>query len=582
MCGRGQQTFVVIVVAILAISLRAQSLLKAKTATSEIPQQASSNQRNVRAQELFNQAATLIKENHYSEAASLLRTAVKLAPDQASIHHYLGYALWKLDQWNNAEAEFEKAHHLDPRNPYTCYFLARIAGSLNHPDQSIEYYQAVLRLGPAIYDTNQRLGQAYLDRGELAKARVRIEAALKQTPWNGSLYYQLGRIDQSEHHLAQAQQEFAAANRLQHVNQAEIQRLLELYVAVQKRQTPQIQALLGTFLNETAADPEILNSVGVSLGRGGLYSAAVEPLERAVALAPDSFESNYNLGLTLFKLGRTQDAESSLKKALALQPQSPEANRLLAVLDVEENRNTEAISRLQVANQASPGDERVLALLGEQYLAGHYVNDAIPCFTQAIKLQPEDPALRYLLIEAYQEKDDFQDALTAAHDAIQQFPNAPRAVYEVGHQLANLGHYHQARLYAEKAIQMDSTMVDAYNLLGDIESRSGQYEAAIKTFTRARALNPKDRMALSGIGENLIRLGRLNDAVSELNQAIAAEPEDSDLYFNLIQAYMRLGQRQKATQAEAAFQKFHALEVAQRNARAPRSFSPSTTASELR
>ena len=187
-----------------------------------------------------------------------------------------------------------------------------------------------------------------------------------------------------------------------------------------------------------------------------------------------------------------------------------------------------------------------------------------------------------MLVEAYQEKNDFQNALIAAQDAAQQFPNAPRAVYEVGQQLANLGHYQQARPYAEKALQMDSTMVDAYNLLGDIESRSGQYDAAVKTFTSAKALNPKDRMALGGIGENLIRLGRLQDAVSELNQAIAAEPEDSDLYFNLIQAYMRLGQRQKAAQAEAAFQKFHAREVAQRNAQAPRSFSSSSAATVLR
>ena len=354
-CGC-QQIFAVVVATFLTIPLLArESPLKTQTADSEIPQRASSNQRNERSQELFNQAAALIKENRYSEAASLLRTAAKLAPDQANVHHYLGYALWKLDRWNDAETEFEEAHRLDPRNPYTCYFLARIAGSLDHLDQSIEYYQAVLRLGPPIYDTNQRLGQAYLDRGELAKARVRIEAALKQTPWNGSLYYQLGRIDQSEHHLAQAKQEFAAANRLQHVNHSDIQRLLELYVAVQKRQTAQIQALRGAFLNQTAPDPEILDSVGVSLGRGGLYNDAVEPLERAVALAPDSFESNYNLGLTLLKLGRAQDAESSLNKALVLQPQSPEVNRLLGVLDVEENRNAEAIARLQLANQASPG-----------------------------------------------------------------------------------------------------------------------------------------------------------------------------------------------------------------------------------
>jgi tetratricopeptide (TPR) repeat protein len=46
------------------------------------------------ARDLFEKASVLIKGNHYSEAVPLLRRAAALAPDQASIHHYLGYALW--------------------------------------------------------------------------------------------------------------------------------------------------------------------------------------------------------------------------------------------------------------------------------------------------------------------------------------------------------------------------------------------------------------------------------------------------------------------------------------------------------
>ncbi|HUY13241.1 MAG TPA: tetratricopeptide repeat protein [Terriglobia bacterium] len=81
------------------------------------------------AQALFGRAVILIKGKHYTEAASLLHSAVKLAPDQANFHHYLGYALWKLDHWRQAQAEFEKAHKLEPKDPYTCYFLARYGGT---------------------------------------------------------------------------------------------------------------------------------------------------------------------------------------------------------------------------------------------------------------------------------------------------------------------------------------------------------------------------------------------------------------------------------------------------------------------
>lgn len=525
-------------------------------------------------QGLFTKAADLIKAGKYSAAVPLLQRAAALAPDQASIHHYLGYALWKLNRWAPANAEFEKARQLDPRNPYTCYFLARIAQSLGHPDRSIELYEAILKIGPAIYDTHQRLGQAYLDQGEIQKAREQIEAALKQEPWEGSLYYQLGRIDQRSHHAALAREEFAAASRLKNVDQASIRRLLALFQAVQNHQTDRVEELRAQLLESASKDPEILDSVGVLLGKGGFYSGALEPLQSSLRLAPDSFESNYNLGLTLLKLGRAQEAEARLNKALALEPDSVEVNKLLAILYVDQNRNAEAIERLRVANRVSPNDPRVLALLGQQYLAGHYVTQAIPCLVQAIKLNANDPSLRYLLIEAYEEQHDYPNAVSAAQEAVGRFPNDARAVYELGQQLANLGDYKRARPYAEKAVAMQPSFAEAQDLMGDIEAKDGQYEAALENFNKAKSLDPKNAAALRGVAENLIRLRRFPEALAELKQAVAAQPDDSDLYFNLMRVYVRLGQRQEAAQAEAAFQKLHAREVAERNAQAPRSFAP--------
>ena len=527
------------------------------------------------AQTLFDKAVVLIKEKHYAEAASLLHSAVKLEPDQANLHHYFGYALWKLDHWRQAQAEFEKAHKLEPKDPYTCYFLARIAASLGQTDRSISYYEEILRLGPAIYDTNQRLGQAYLDKGELEKARVRVEAALKETPWDGSLYYQMGRINQREHHPAQAREEFAAAARLKSGNQTAIRQLLDLSDAVRNHQAERIEQIRAAFLNQASPDPEIYDSIGILLGRGGLYSDALEPLQRAVKLAPASYESNYDLGLTLLRLGRYPEAENQLEKALALQPKSAEVNRLLGVLYVNANRNAQAIERLRVAHQAAPGDARILALLGEQYLVGHYVTDAVTCLTGAIHQDPGNPAVRYLLIEAYQEEHDFPSALKAAQVASRSFPDDARLVYEVGQQFANIGDYAKAQPYAEKAIRMDPTLVYAYDLMGDIQSRNGQYEGALESFQKARHLVPSDDLALKGISENLIRLQRYPEALTELNQALVVRPQDSGLYFNLMQVYVRLGKRQAAAQAEASFQKLRAREVAERNAQSPRKYNPS-------
>src|SRR5215471_4384879 len=74
-----------------------------------------------KAQRLFDSASSLIRESRYAEAVRLLRQADALSPQSPGIHHYLGYALWKQDQWGAAEIEFEKANQLDAKNPYTLY-----------------------------------------------------------------------------------------------------------------------------------------------------------------------------------------------------------------------------------------------------------------------------------------------------------------------------------------------------------------------------------------------------------------------------------------------------------------------------
>jgi predicted Zn-dependent protease len=83
------------------------------------------NRLSGRPQQLFREATDLFASGQFSEAVPLLREATKLAPDEPTLCHYLGYALWKENRWKEAGQEFEKALHLDPKNVYALYFLER-------------------------------------------------------------------------------------------------------------------------------------------------------------------------------------------------------------------------------------------------------------------------------------------------------------------------------------------------------------------------------------------------------------------------------------------------------------------------
>lgn len=315
-----------------------------------------------------------------------------------------------------------------------------------------------------------------------------------------------------------------------------------------------------------------MDSTGVLLGKGGYYTQGIEPFERAIQLAPNNFEPRFDLGFTLLKLGQTAAAEAQLEQALPLAPESPEVNKLLAVMYVNQNQTQKAIERLQVAKQTAPDDPRILALLGEQYLAGHYVSKAIPCLTEVIQRDPGNAAPYFLLIEAFQDQDNFEGALKVAQNGTARFPKNARLVYEEGQQLANIGNYQKARPYAEQAIEMDPNLVDAYDLLGDILFKRGDYAGALTNFRKAHNIKPTDKLALKGIADSLIGLKRFQPALTELKQATAVLPEYDQLYFDLVQVYMRLGEREQAEQAEKMFQQLHVRAVAERNAQAPRSY----------
>ena len=101
-------------------------------------------------------ASALIESQKPGQAVPLLQRAADLAPGEAGIHHYLGYALWSSGSPDEAALAFERALELAPENAYTMYFLGRIAASRGQTERATELYEAVVDSGSPVYDTHQQ------------------------------------------------------------------------------------------------------------------------------------------------------------------------------------------------------------------------------------------------------------------------------------------------------------------------------------------------------------------------------------------------------------------------------------------
>lgn len=543
---------------------------RAKVGTPEISE---ANPRG-KVAELFKQSKDLIEKDRASDAIPLLRKALELAPREGRIHHYLGYALMNTNQYQTAQQEFETALKLEPGNVYSEYFLALTLDAQGRREQAMELYEKIVASGTVIYDTYQRLGQAYARKKEFDKAVAMTQQALRQTPWDGALHYQIGSIYRQMGREDAARQELETATRLKRTDQSSIQKMLELTEAVRRKDTERALALRSELMDQSSHEPELMTSLGTFLGQGGLYREALEPLQKAMTARPCSYETCYNFGLTLAKLGREQEAAAPLKQALTLRPDSYEANLVLAVVYVNQGRNREAIERLRAVHAAKPDNPNILLLLGQQYLQGWYVQQAIDTFRGALKLQPDESRASYLLIEAYQNNEAYDKALEVARETLRLHPQEARAHFEVGHQLANLGHYQEGRPYFEESIRLDPSFVQAYTWLGNVELRKGEYEAALQSYQEARSLDSRDPEAARGIGRSLLRLKRYAEALTELQRCIVGHPEDAELHLQLSQVYVRLGKPEEAERARAVFETLHARELEKKGSQKPRTISP--------
>jgi tetratricopeptide (TPR) repeat protein len=522
--------------------------------------------------ELVQQATALIDKDRTEEAIPLLHEAISLAPSDVQAHYFLGYALWKQSHQEAAAVEFRKVLELDTKHVLAQYFLARIAQAKGEWIRSARLYESIVGSGQIVYDTYLQLSQVYLRQGQTAKALQVLQKAVLESPLDGSLQYRLGQVYKQMGQLENARRSLETAERLKQADQKSIQKTLDLSMAIQNKQQDQVMRIREELLKESSQDPDILMQVGVLLGSGGYYEPSLEPLRIVAKMLDSSFEAHFNLGLSLLQLGQTQQAEAALKRAVEIRPESFEANSTLAVLFVNQNQTDEAIKRLRVARLARPENVKVMAMLGQQYLQGRYLQEAIETLSEAVRLKPEDPMLRSLLTSAYQKDKQFDKGLAIAKESLKLFPSNAQIHFEAGELWASLGRYQEAKSYYIEAIRMNPSFADAYCSLGDSLVRNGEYQAAFENFLAARSLDDRNLRAARGVGQSLNRLQRYSEAVAELEKAMRFFPEDSQLFFELSQAYTRLGNQAKAKEAVDAFEQLRAKETKAKDAERPRQF----------
>ena len=111
-------------------------------------------------------AQTALDSENYAEAVRELRAAIAIHPEIRGAYYQLGFALFQLKNFKEAEQAFTKELDFQPPDPYSLYYLGRIRADQGQREQSISLFEKSLDAGEVL-DVRQRLAGVLSCAGQL-------------------------------------------------------------------------------------------------------------------------------------------------------------------------------------------------------------------------------------------------------------------------------------------------------------------------------------------------------------------------------------------------------------------------------
>ena len=352
--------------------------------------------------QIFEQVATLIRDNRLAEAEKELTAVLRVSPELPAALNFLGTVRAKQNRLVEAESLFLRAAGNDksftgPRmNLAYLYLLKRT------PAKAIPQLNEILAVEPENAEALVMLGDIYLAQNDLQKAEENYLPALQ------------GRLDNAGALFGLAQ----------------ISRLKG------ERREATIYLNRVATLSADSKSPEFLYKFGLEAVRVDMFDEAKSAFERALELKPKEPSYLLGLGIALLRKGNLFDAEKQFRHLLELQPNNPQGQLHLGYVLLNQKKYVEARVWLEKSALTGVDMPEVFYYLG---LVAQEQNDdarAIALFEKAVQKLPSYSFARIALGSSYMKLKNYARARQELEMAVKLDPDEPSA------------HYNLALLYA--------------------------------------------------------------------------------------------------------------------------------------
>jgi tetratricopeptide (TPR) repeat protein len=269
--------------------------------------------------------------------------------------------------------------------------------------------------------------------------------------------------------------------------------------------------------------------------KAGQYPQAAAQLEELLPQLPKNFEIQELLGLVYASESQNKKAIEHLQAAVELKPNSPEARTNLAATFSHAGRFDLAGEQFRKALELEPHNYNANHNLGEFYIHAGKIADALPLLEEAQRVDSTSYDNGYDLSLAY--------FLSGRLDAARQLIDTLIAQKNSG-ELHNLlgeveekdGKFVAAAKEFEIAAQMEPSEENLFDLACEFLLHR-TYDPAIEVYQKAIERYPNSARLRIGLGVTLYSRGQYDEAVKSLVAAADLTPDDPRCYLFLSKAY---------------------------------------------
>jgi tetratricopeptide (TPR) repeat protein len=293
--------------------------------------------------------------------------------------------------------------------------------------------------------------------------------------------------------------------------------------------------LCETLLGSEPANPDLLYVMGMIVFSQGNLKAAMEWMEKAIILRPNSAEMNYNYAILLMSLRKFQTAIPIFLRVIKSNPDHAKAYYHLGNAYKEKGDLENAKEAYAKSLEIAPDAADVLNNCGNVLKEMGLLDEASVCYDKALKIEPQNPLL-----------------------------------------LNNIGvvrflqcHLDEAEEYHLAALNLRPDYPEALSNLGMIARLNGQYLDSIECCQRALALRPAYPEALNNLGNAYKDNGEFEKAIECYDKVIALRPDYADVHNNKAMALLAIGRFSEGWQEQEWRWKSTQLRHAERYAAKP-------------